>query len=218
MLLNNYLVFIIFLIIIDIVIKKWYTKNGENYKKDKATHASFSIARGCIFALGIYLTIMTIFVEIQLEKDVPSQGTSVYIYPDDEDKYNYFSSDLTSKYVGDPSEITEETYFDKINIDVQQKEISLGDFLKGALLAPFHINYDDFYLINEKYIANTGSVILDGNAIVQGDILSISGIKLRVNDSTEFIKDGDIVQAILIYDKEAVDDDIIEKYILVGGE
>lgn len=218
MLLSNYVICILILIAIEGSIRKWYKKNGNNYEKDKTAHTSFSITRGCVLILSLYLTIMTLFVGIKLDKDVPEQGTSIYIYPDNDEKYNYFSSDFIDNYVGDLSEITEETYFDKVNISVQKKNISLGLYLKNVLCAPFGVNYNDFYKIESEYIANTGLITLTEVAEVSGNVISFSEIKIRMNSTSGVINNGDFVQATIVYDKGSVEEGVIEKYVLIGGE
>ena len=218
MLLSNYTFSVFALALIEILVRKWYRKNGGDYKKDKIEHITLSTVRGCVLLLFLYLSVISLYLGQKLSADIPKQGTTMYVYPDDDMKYNYFSSSFTDKYVGDPSEITEDTYFDKINLEISSRDLNLLDYLKNVIKAPFGLDYADFYEIRVEYVDNTGVFFIEEEAEVSEDTFRVGDIELRKNSYSNFLNNGDFVQAVLIYDLDSVNEGVIEKYVLAGGE
>lgn len=215
MLLSNYLIITALLIILDVIVQKWYKKDGQDYKKDKRALTPFSITRGCIYVAILYISAMSWFLGHKLDTDIPEQGTTVYVYPDEDMKYNYFTSDFINDFIGNPSEITEETYFDKIKIAVSRKTMNVVSYLKNVIIAPFNIDYYDFFTIEATYVQSTGACPISGVATVEENKITVEDTVLQLNDYTRGINTGDYVEGIVIFDNESVNEGVITKYIIV---
>lgn len=217
MLINKFFITITLLIFISIGVRHWFNLNGTNYKKDKKSHATLSILRGCVFVLVLYVTITTVCLESKLKADVPTQGTLMYVFPDAE-KYNYVSTTFTESFLGDLSSITEENYYDKVNIMVKRKNIIYLDYLKGIFGLPFGLKYESFFDIEVEHVCDTGQALLNGIIEKEGDIISVNGIRFKDTKYNKLLHDGDVLQALLVYDESSVCDGVITKFVLAGGE